>query len=87
MQPLISGTLELGPKRPLTGETLLRGNFLKKATANMESRIGVPIAPYATSDRTSFASISARDRWPVIVVSMATERVGGKLTAQDRSHR
>ena len=27
------------------------------------------VAPYSTSDKTSFAYISARDRWPVILVS------------------
>ena len=30
-------------------------------------------APYATSDKASFAYISARDRWPVILVSYTTE--------------
>lgn len=42
----------------------------------MESKVEIPVAPYATSDRTSFAFISARDRWPVIVVTMATVSVG-----------
>ena len=27
-------------------------------------------APYKTSDQTSFAYVSARDRWPVILVSL-----------------
>lgn len=35
----------------------------------MASIPAVPVAPYSTSDYTSFAYISAKDRWPVIVVS------------------
>lgn len=38
-------------------------------TYNMASSVIVPVPPYMTSDKTSFAYISAKDRWPVIVVS------------------
>lgn len=31
-------------------------------------------APYKTSDKTSFAYVSARDRWPVILVRTPTPR-------------
>ena len=31
-------------------------------------------APYSTSDKTSFAYISARDRWPVILVHLGHDR-------------
>ena len=54
------------------------------------------VAPYATSDRTSFAFISARDRWPVILTGVIddvhrtivdlddeTKRKEGKIILQE----
>ena len=40
--------------------------FLK---TTLQWLIGSVKAPYKTSDKTSFAYVSARDRWPVILVS------------------
>ena len=35
----------------------------------MSAKLAEPAPPFATSDKKSFAYISAKDRWPVIVVS------------------
>ena len=35
----------------------------------MSSKLAEPAPPFITSDKNSFAYISAKDRWPVIVVS------------------
>lgn len=35
----------------------------------MSAKLVEPAPPFATSDKNSFAYISAKDRWPVIVVS------------------
>ncbi|KAF6223695.1 hypothetical protein HO133_000538 [Letharia lupina] len=48
----------------------------------MESKVEIPVAPYATSDRTSFAFISARDRWPVIVTG-AIDDIHRAIVASD----
>jgi coenzyme F420-reducing hydrogenase beta subunit len=40
------------------------------------------VAPSSTSDKTSFAYVSARDRWPVIVVRNPTTQSGFSLTSQ-----
>ena len=46
-------------------------------------------APYHTSDQSSFAYVSARDRWPVILVSAMIvyfETSLARLMYIDRSH-
>ena len=46
-------------------DTRTRKQVARCATYSMADTLP---APYKTSDKTSFAFISARDRWPVIVV-------------------
>lgn len=45
------------------------------------------VVPYATSDKTSFAFISARDRWPVIVTGAIDDVHRAIVASEDESKR
>lgn len=59
-------TLEQRPLGPVLDQQVV---MTTAATLSMGSVTAVPAAPYSTADKASFAYISAKDRWPVIVVS------------------
>lgn len=43
-------------------------------------------AQYLTSDPSSFASVSANERWPVIIVSILPQETMLELTSTDWCH-
>lgn len=69
-----------------SGRAAISRAFYSDLPYDMAINPAIPVAPYATSDKTSFAHISAKDRWPVIVVRHSLLLIQVRLTIQDRSH-